>query len=78
MGEGVAVRVSDGDELGEGEVDGAVRGGVGGEVEGVNGDLGLFGLEDCEEDDEDDDGNEDEEDGGDDAGGEVGSPSSSS
>lgn len=75
VGEFVAVRVSDGDELGEGEVDGAVRDGEGGELEGVNGDLGFFGFEEGEEDDEDDDGDEDEEDGGDDAGGKVGSAS---
>lgn len=67
VGELGAVGVLDGDVLGEGEVDGVVGDGEGGELDGVDGDLGVGGLEDGEEDDEDDDGDEDEEDCGDDA-----------
>lgn len=45
MRESVAVRVSNGDELKEGEVNGAVRESEGGELDGVNGDLRVFGFE---------------------------------
>lgn len=62
MGEGGSVRVSNGDVLGEGEVNGAVRDGEGGELDGVDADLGVFGFEDREVDDEDDDHHEDQED----------------
>lgn len=73
VGEGGPVGVLDGDVLGEGEVDGgAVGDGEGGELDGVDGDLGLGGLEDGEEHDEDHNDDEDEEDRGDDARREVG------
>ncbi|KAL8099104.1 hypothetical protein AgCh_031691 [Apium graveolens] len=45
MREGVAVRVSNGDELEEGEVNGVVRESEGGELDGVSGDLRVFGVE---------------------------------
>lgn len=45
MREGVAVGVGDGDELEEGEVDGAVGEREGGELDGVHGDSRVLGLE---------------------------------
>lgn len=51
VSEGVAVRVSDGDELEEGEVDGVVLEGKGGELDGVDGYFGGFGFEEDEIDD---------------------------
>lgn len=65
VSEGVAVGVSDGDELEEGEVDGAVADGEGRELDGVDGDFGGFGLEYEEVDDNDDGDDEEEEDSGD-------------
>lgn len=72
VGEDGAVRVVDGDVLGEGEADGGVVDGEGRELDGVDGEVGVLGLEDGEVDDAGDDDEEDEEDGGDDAGGQVG------
>ena len=60
-----SIGVPDGDELGEGEVNGGVEDGEGGELDGADGDFGVFGFEDGEVNDEGDDDNEDKEDGGD-------------
>lgn len=59
MGEDFSVGVTDGDVLGEGEVDGAVGDGEGGKLNGVDGDLGVVGFEDGEVDDKDNDEDED-------------------
>ena len=67
MGKHGPVRVLDRDVLGEGEVDGAVREGEGGELDGFNGDSGVLGLEYGEEHDKDHDHHEDQEDRGHDA-----------
>nr|GMD99726.1 UDP-glucose 4-epimerase GEPI48-like [Ipomoea batatas] len=45
VGEDGAVRVLDGDVLGEGEIDGGIGGGESGELDGVDGDEGLWGKE---------------------------------
>ena len=55
MSKGSSVRVSNGDVLRESEVNGAVRDGEGRELNGVNGDFGVFRFENGEIDDEDDD-----------------------
>ena len=67
VGELAAVRVADGGVEGEGEADGG--GGVGGErkcgeLDGGDGDLGVFGFEEREVDDEEDYEEEDYEDCG--------------
>lgn len=49
-----AVRVSNGDVLREGEVGGVVGDGEGRELDGVDGDLGVFWFEDGEVNDEED------------------------
>lgn len=54
----IVVRVLNGDVLREGEVNGTVRGGERGELDGVDGDNGRFWFEKSEVKDEDD--NEDE------------------
>lgn len=64
VGEGVAVRVGDGDELEEGEVEGAVGDGELGELDGGDGDLGVLGFEEDEEDGGGDEEEEEEEDCG--------------
>ncbi|KAL2527738.1 Uncharacterized protein Adt_12792 [Abeliophyllum distichum] len=46
--ENCSVGVVDGGVLGEGEVDGAVGGGKGRELDGGDGDFRLFGFENCE------------------------------
>ncbi|KAF5460542.1 hypothetical protein F2P56_020406, partial [Juglans regia] len=65
VGEVGPVGVSDGDVLGEGEADGGVREGEGGELDSDNGDLGVVGLEDSEVDDKNDDDDKDQENSGD-------------
>ncbi|KAG6397131.1 hypothetical protein SASPL_143295 [Salvia splendens] len=67
VGEGGAVGVGDGDVLEEGEADGGVGGGEGRESDGVDGEGGGLGFEDCEVDYARDDHHEDEEDCGYDA-----------
>lgn len=64
MRESSAVRVSNGGVLREGEVDGAVNDGEGGELDGVDGDLGVLWFENCVVDYEDDDDDENQEDCG--------------
>lgn len=59
------VGVPNGDELGEGEVNGGVEDGEGGELDGADGDFGVLGFEDGEVNDEGDDDDEDKEDCGD-------------
>jgi len=59
VGEGGAVRVPDGGVLGEREVDGAVSDGERGELDGVDGDLGVLGFEHSVVHNEDDDDDED-------------------
>lgn len=58
MNKFIVVRVLNGDVLREGEVNGTVRGGERGELDGVDGDNGRFWFEKSEVKDEDD--NEDE------------------
>lgn len=67
-----SIWVPDGNVLREGEVGGAVGYGEGGELDGVDCDLGLLRLEDGEVDYEGDDDHENQEDGGHYAGGQVG------
>lgn len=64
MSENDAVGVADGDVLGEGEPDGGVSGGEGGDLDGVDGEIWLFGFDDCEVDNEDYYDEEDQEDCG--------------
>lgn len=64
MRESSAVRVSNGGVLREGEVDGAVNDGEGGELDGVDGDLGVLWFENGVVDYEDDDDDENQEDCG--------------
>lgn len=62
MRESSTVRVSNGGVLREGEVDGAVNDGEGGELDGVDGDLGVLWFENSVvyyEDDDDDENQED-------------------
>jgi len=59
VGEGGAVRVPDGGVLREREVDGAVNDGERGELDGVDGDLGILGFEHGEVHNEDDDDDKD-------------------
>lgn len=65
MRENGAVRVSNGDVLREGEVSRVVRDGERRELDGVNGDLGVFWFKDGEVNDKEDDEQEEQEDGGD-------------
>lgn len=63
MSEGVTVGVCDGDELEEGEIDGAVGDRKRRELNGVDGDLGVLWLEDEEVDDGYSKGDEEQENG---------------
>lgn len=67
MGEDGAVGVVDGDVLREREADGGVGEGECGELDGVDGEAGILGLEDGEVDDGGDDDDENQENGGHDA-----------
>lgn len=58
VAESCPVRVPNADVLGKGEVDGGVLDGEGRELDGADGDFGVFGLEDGEVDYEDDDDDE--------------------
>jgi len=62
--EGATVRVADGGVLREGEVDGAVSGGEGRDLDGADGDFGVLRLEQREVKEEHHDEEEDEENGG--------------
>lgn len=69
MRESVAVRVRNGDELKESEVNGTVRESESGELDGVNGDLRVFGFEQEEVDGGDGGGDTEEKHGRDETGG---------
>ncbi|KAK2987547.1 hypothetical protein RJ640_021601 [Escallonia rubra] len=64
VGKGVAVGVGDGDVLEEGEVHGVVGDGEGWELDGVDGDLGVFRFEEKEVNDDDSGRQEEQEDRG--------------
>jgi len=71
VGEGAAVRVADGGVLREREVDGAVSGGEGRDLDSADADFGVLRLEQREVNEEDDDEEEDQENGGHETRGEV-------